>query len=70
MIGVSMGDNDALDFLGVTCCRSAKAAGQIASEHLVVAAVDKDDFSIRRFNDRSVSLLDIDEIDLEHLVVL
>ena len=47
MVGVSMGDNDALDFLRVRDCRSTKTAGQIASEHLIVAAVDKDDFSIR-----------------------
>ena len=69
VIRVAVGDDEAVNLLRVVGAGVAEAPGQVAREHLVVAAVDKDDFSVRRFDDHAVALLDIDEVDLQDFVV-
>jgi hypothetical protein len=68
MVGIPVGDEDAVDRLWMLRRRAAKSSGQVPREHLVVSPVDQDDFSVRRLDDRAVALLDIDEIYFQHLI--
>ena len=65
-----MGDENALHRLRFSRSRSAEATREIARKELIVAAVNEDDFAGWGFDHRSVALLNVDEVDLEHLVLI
>ena len=47
MVGVAMGNENAVYFLGLGCRGAAKACRQITSEQLIVAAIHKNNLAVR-----------------------
>src|SRR3990170_2768887 len=69
MIGVSVGDENAVDGFRLFRGGAAKPGRQVTREKLVVTAVDQDDLSIRSFDNAAVALLNVDEVYLEDLIL-
>ena len=69
MVGVSMGDENAIDEFRLLEAGATKPGRRVTGEELVVTAVHQDSFSIRGFDDTAVALLNIDEVYLEDLIL-
>jgi len=68
MVGVTVRDENEIDnqWIVIACFRKSRIG--MPSKELVVAAVDEDHFTARRFDDQAIALLDVDHRQTEQCI--